>query len=892
MKPRLMHIVKVVVIAEFVYLVLVNAALNLPVTQTLINRVKPDKFYVSWEKAWSLYPFRVHAMGIAANGQSRSQQWQVHAPSASASISLLPLLWRSVSVHDAEAQDVDYRQRPRPRADRDHSKTRAFFPPIEGRELETTQVIHPPPKTGKHPWSISVDNLVARGRHTVWLYQLQGKFEGELRADLAYQTRGGPFSLSNGEIDLVLQSLVLNGDQEVTREGHISGKVEFLPFVPRENRGGKSLAFLSADAEVRTATESLDFLNIYLANFEGMKVDGAGLLQGRLHLRQGALQAGSDIRVSARELSLHLLDTRLEGDGNIRIKASDKQENSDVAIEFASLDAFDSARNVRLFSGYGLAVEARGSPSIVPIDDRRFKASRLVVKIPAVEVPDLRAYQAYVPENWRFRLNGGKGKLQGSAILTQTGFNTNLRLSSEAADIGIDEYRFRSNLDMALKLDSPTIASGVDVSGSYLHLRGASLSNEDQQSAEPWQGNVDIVKGKVKLQLPKGVSDASFRELSQGLRGKDIVPLLHSGGEKIKITGRISDLSWLGVLLKNRFDLGITGSGEVTAGLVLSRGLPVAGSIVKVYPRMLGVDVLDYTAEGDGEVILRLEESGENPDMKITIALSDAMFKRKGEDQAFIENAAIKLQALERNMTFDGQDGDMELHLEISSAQVQNMSVYNLYLPPNSPLQFSGGKARLRADIKLTSDDADGYVKLNTEGLSARVDDQQVAGDLTAEITLIDGVPENMDFDISGSSITLDSVRIVGDERTHDDEDWSAHFELKKGRALWKRPIQLQLEADLRMSNSRPVVAVIANQRGKHGWLEKALTIDDVEGEARMNMAQQRIVIPYAFAGSDKIDVGAKGVISADERDGVFYVRYRKLHGILQIENGEGNIDV
>ncbi len=94
------------------------------------------------------------------------------------------------------------------------------------------------------------------------------------------------------------------------------------------------------------------------------------------------------------------------------------------------------------------------------------------------------------------------------------------------------------------------------------------------------------------------------------------------------------------------------------------------------------------------------------------------------------------------------------------------------------------------------------------------------------------------------------------------------------------------------MADLKPVVAVIANQRGKHGWLEKALTIDDVNGEAVVNMAQDHIVVPYAFASSDKIDVGAKGVITADERNGMLYVRYRKLHGILKIINGKRNLDI
>lgn len=88
MKGWLKRLLLTVAVVEITYLLLVNAALGLPVTQTLVNQIKPGKFAVYWEQAWSWYPFRVHARGISANGQSRSQQWQVDAPAASASIAI------------------------------------------------------------------------------------------------------------------------------------------------------------------------------------------------------------------------------------------------------------------------------------------------------------------------------------------------------------------------------------------------------------------------------------------------------------------------------------------------------------------------------------------------------------------------------------------------------------------------------------------------------------------------------------------------------------------------------------------------------------------------------------------------------------------------------------
>ncbi|MGI9535909.1 MAG: hypothetical protein ACR2PB_02480 [Desulfocapsaceae bacterium] len=893
MKSWLIHIIKYLIIAEIIYLLLINVALNLPLTQTIVNNIKPEKYRVTWSRAWSFYPFRVHARTIFANGQSSSQQWQAEAPAASASISLLSLFWHTVKLDNVEARNVIYKQRPRPKTGKDYSEIRPYFPPIDNRQLETEVAAPPPLKKENKPWKIIIGDIFAHGSHEIWLFQVQGKIAGELRTDLSIQTRGGPFSLSNGEVDVELDSLVINGDDEVLREGHIAGSVEFLPFVPKENKGVKIFDFLNLDVEIQTETESLAFLNVYLTNFQGLKVDGTGLVQGRVHMRQGSLEDGSDLEVAARKLSMDLLDYRLEGEGKVGIKTSETSEDTDVLISFSSLKAFDTIRDVLLFSGDGVAVEARGNRSVVPSDEKPFIAKRLAVSIPAVDVPDLAAYQAYLPDKWLFKLHGGMGRLQGFTELTQTGFNTDLQLISEAADVGLKDYRFTSNLDMALKADSPAIGEGIDVSGSYVHLEGATLSHNEQQSSKPWYAGVDIEQGKIKLLLPEDISsDAGFIELYESIKDTDIAALLDSGEENIIITGSISDLSWLSVLFENRFGLTITGSGDVTAAVVLSQGWLGTGSKLEILPQTLGVDFLDYSAEGDGKASLLVEKGGEHPDVNLIVELEQGVMQRRDETQAFIENVRMILQALVKNIAIGEKEMDIDLHLQIPKADIKDMSAYNQYLPPNSPMEFTGGTANLSADIKMAPETADGYVRLKATDMSARIDQQAIEGELQADITLIDGVPENMEFDISGSSVTLDNVKVVGAETSHDDENWAARFRLKKAHAVWKRPISILIEADLEMTDSKPIVAVIANQRGRHGWLGRALTTDDVTGEANIDMAQDRIVIPYAFATSDRIDVGAKGVITAEKRNGVLYVRFRRLHGILKINDGKRNLDI
>jgi hypothetical protein len=70
------------------------------------------------------------------------------------------------------------------------------------------------------------------------------------------------------------------------------------------------------------------------------------------------------------------------------------------------------------------------------------------------------------------------------------------------------------------------------------------------------------------------------------------------------------------------------------------------------------------------------------------------------------------------------------------------------------------------------------------------------------------------------------------------------------------------------------------------------LTVEDIRGSASLEVGSGRALVPRALVGSDKIDVGAKGFIDSATREGMFYARFRKLHGILKVKDGERNFDV
>ena len=616
-KTWMKRIVFAAVIAELAYVILFNLALQLPLTRTWLNQIKPDKFYITWERAWTWYPFRFYFKNASGNGQSRSQQWEFEAQAVSASIDLLPLFFKRVWIDRVRLSDATYYQRPRLKPDKDYSGLIPFYPPISGHEISDAVTT---PLKSKRAWHVDIEDIRLEGQYAYWVHRFRGKAKGTLHADLDVVSRGGLFSMTVPQIDLELERHFSGESQEMFQHGVFSGNLEFLPFIPRENKGSKILQFLLIEADLGIELKNLDFIDPLIRKYKHLEINGTGFIDGHLHMKAGKTLAGTDLSVDARDLNVNMVSHSINGNGALRINTSQKAAD-------------------------GLELDIR--------------------------------------------------------------FN-------------------------------------------------------------------DMVINQV------GASQ----------------PLLT--GQGLQLTG-ISDNDWI-------------------------------------------------STEEDDAV--------SQPDR----------FKNN-----------LKQVALE---------------LKIPTARVADMSVFNYYIPPGAPLSFIQGTADLELDISLNPKNADGYMRLNATDMQAQVDEQSIHADFSADITVVDGSLGELDFDISGSVLRLDNVRVSGEQESFNQKNWAATLTLTQAETILINPFRLTTRSSLQMTDTRPIVAMLGNQKDRPGWVKRMLTVEDVTGSMELDFANPRLTIPTASIDSEKIELGAKGLIDKDLRSGILYARYRKLDIVVKFSDGKRNIDL
>ncbi|MEE4172740.1 MAG: hypothetical protein V2I57_00630 [Xanthomonadales bacterium] len=881
----------ITVLVEVAWLVVINTALSLPLTQDLLNRAKPEKFQVRWERAWSWYPGQVTAIKPFANGQSRSQQWQASVDRASARIALLPLLAKRVHIQWGEALNADYRQRPRLKPDTDYSGLLAHFPAIDGYDV---QPVSERPLPDHRPWTTVLGDVRVTGSHSLWIHRFRAAFDAELGGGLSVVARGGPLEMDIDEIRLRGVRAWVNTDQPMLDGGRIEGRFGFAPFNPRAHKDLSMLRYVIADLELALDTRRLDFIDLFLIDFESVRVRGSGAVEGRLTLDRGTVEPGTELRVDAHDLRVRAFSLDVAGTGDVALTVAEAEaEPLLLDFTFRDLAVRHEADSSPMLRGDALALRLSGNRTLELDPENRDLDRTFAVTLDALTVPDLALFERYVPPAWPLRLFGGEGRLSGRALLGPNVLSVDLRLDSQHAEAGISGYQFATNLEGALRLENPDIRNEVtSLAGTGLRLTESRLRRDAGASVSPWEAEFQIEDGQLALvpSADKAASAASFdllRYIGQQ-EARDLLAV--SEGELIFEAG-VSSLAFLDVLFTGKEPAEVRGDGAIEGRLVLSEGLPAPGTQIDITSKALGVTVLDTVTRGDGTIELTVEEGGSLPDWRLAARVRNGRMRGLGDEAPGIEDVQLLLDALVKDASFEPGDRDFDLRFQVLSAIVPDVSLFNGYLPPDSPLRLSRGAADLALDLRLTENDAQGFVRLLGEGIEVALEDQEFELDLLANLLVIGGRPRDRVFDLAGSTLSIDNVRVRGAEQVFDDEAWSATLLFDRATTTWRQPPVLDLDARVRLSDSRPFVALMENNGGP-AFAGRMLTVEDVEGTARLTAADHRIRIPAAELTSDDITVGMKGLVAEAEREGMIFLRWKALNALLKLQEGKRNVDV
>lgn len=270
------------------YLLVANVFLATPLLVKLTNR-KPDKFFMTYDSAWTFWPGHVHVRGFHMRFQAYRVAFELDIEKSTAEIALTELLNRRFVAKNVGAHGVSYHHLHKVDAKQALDERTLAFPMIAG---VAPNVSGPPPDPKEKPksnkvWSVRLDDVDAH-IHEVWIQEFRWRGKGTAVGSFEIIPRQnfwvGPVhtELQPGLVtvgkDVVSTNFGGEADTTITR-------VEFI-----RERKLRMLKGLNVDGHFEGDIEDLKFLRVY-----GLTGSGEGKLVVDADIREGVMREGTKV---------------------------------------------------------------------------------------------------------------------------------------------------------------------------------------------------------------------------------------------------------------------------------------------------------------------------------------------------------------------------------------------------------------------------------------------------------------------------------------------------------------------------------------------------------------------------------------------------------------------
>lgn len=616
-----------------------------------------------------------------------------------------------------------------------------------------------------------------------------------------------------------------------------------------------------AELELLGHVANLAVLDPFLSELfdgRGLALQGGGRLDGVLQVRDGQPLPGSRLDVRSEALGARFLDFHARGDGRVHLTLTSGEPHPEASVElvFGEVDLTRLSDGRRLFQAEHLALIAAGQA-----DSQATRPATAEIEWRGARIPDVSVLDAYLPPTAPLRLHGGQAGSNGRLLIDEERARGQVTLSGDAIRGRLLQEAFEGEMELILELrDLHPASQRLDLSGSRLTIDAAT------NGAEPLRTQLVARQASLQGGFDWPGSEAPRRPLSGTLR----------------LDGLLDRLGFLNAFLPDEHGLAIQGGGRLSADLRFSDGEAAPGSQLRVHSERLGARFMHYEAFGDGSLIVTVDDPG----AELSLSLPRFGLRRQADDGALIEGRLLNIHSRARR--FDLPEGLRELstRIDLPHLVAADLAALNDYLPQGGAIELLAGQARIATHLQLEGMRASGRLELQASDARLALHEQTLEGALHLETRLADGDLESLDFDVSGSRLSLDGVRLAdaGGSLSH---GWWARLELPEGRMRWERPLELDAQLELAMRDSGLLVNLLVDAARERRWLRERLTLGEVHGETRVMLSDDTVRLEnLTVQGGDRLELLANLALRDSQLAGRAFARYGPLRLGIEIDEG------
>lgn len=741
------------------YVLPANVFLNSEIASRLINR-KPEKLWIRWEKGWTLFPGVVHVKDLQIRGQDRRLQWYAELKEITASIDLIPLLWKRFHADALQGRGLEFHLRQRIHLDEPPPTYADLIPPIPG--LTNPPQPSPeelyPPSTSRSPWTLELNNIAISDVHTLWIEQFRFEGNGRIEGSMVHTIKG-PIEVPRASVELTSGNWWI-GDAVIEEDSSLQADIRIHEFVPREQKGTKALRFISGTVHHMAKVKSLNFLKVYFRNVPGLSIDGSGVLDAKLHLEKGVLSPGTKVGVDMTATTTNVAGYTITTEGPGKVEGRVELENAKpLAKVSVTLETFELAL-AQAQQPFALShhLQVSGTSGELDLHDP-FNDLMLILDLPDAEVPDLSFFNTFIPKEMGLVIRGGSGRLHGrfqgspekravESEIEVIGQNVVTRYEDFTIDA---DLRVKANLEYGLEDDDEGLIVSSDVplevSKLSLALTSGTVRSQEETIAQDFTVKLESTFDQYTLD-PHKTLDA-FRFTSGSVR----------------VAGMIPSLGYINNYLPPETGLRIrSGSGQIQVQLETASGQPDATGDFALIGDAVAAELGDLAVAGDLKVnadiqyglqkqddkgLVVFSEDGRLEVLKASVILLSATVRDR--QQTIAADLMLEAESEFNQHTLDAKSLlDLPRFMSASARMagtVPDLGYLNDYIPRQTGLRIRSGAGQIGGHFKTAPRQATvtGDITFATNDIAAKFKDATIGGNLKAQADIRYGFADTRD---------------------------------------------------------------------------------------------------------------------------------------------------
>ncbi len=436
-------------------------------------------------------------------GEERTVQWaaSLDALEARVDLSAAAAPSRTLLLTRARGQGATIHLRPRLSKEQATAQLLRHLPPIP-------ELASPPLKRGGapksllaraalNPWSLRAEDVEVTGIREVWLESYRYEGAGRMEGAFLYEAGG---RLSAGPLHFTLKDGSVHVAKWRAAKG-VRGRLEahVRPFDLQEAEGFGFFRALTARADLQGELDEVDFIRHFPhvpmpAELGG----GQGPLDAKIALRDGVVQAGSEVKWETKAVQASTHGHRFIGPFSLAARWVDRDGEPRLKLE----GRVSPYRLTKVGDDKALV---SGRLATMRIDAPRFDLAHpsfeplTQVQVVDGKVPDLRALNDYLPKDLPLKMEAGAGTFEGRVAFSHKGAAwADFGVGGKQAALVYDKLQVKGDWSCEVQLGNVNLTTGdADIRSAKVQLANMTL-REGSRANDGWFGRIDVTRGTVR----------------------------------------------------------------------------------------------------------------------------------------------------------------------------------------------------------------------------------------------------------------------------------------------------------------------------------------------------------------------------------------------------------